>query len=98
MIELKQMQPIHVLAIIVLIVVFYNQFVKQPNEKYGPIPRLGPIDYYINAYSDNIMPYSFGVPHKPSLCHTIKNPCFCSSRTNCKWDNYYGCRYYGEGK
>jgi hypothetical protein len=97
MLDLQNVEPMHVLGILVIIVVLYCMFLKKP-EDFGKIPRLGPIDEIVDSYSNYMMPYSFGIPHNSSLCHHIGNRGLCKSKINCKWDNYNGCRYYGEGK
>lgn len=98
MINFEEINSTHILAIFLVIVVIYCIFLRKPNEKFGEIPRLGPIDKIVDSYSTYLTPYTHGIPYNSSLCHLIKDCKFCKSRINCKWDDYNGCRYYGEGK
>ena len=97
MFNFEEIELTHILLFILGVILIYVVFIK-PNEQFGELPHYGPIDIISNAYSGVVTPYTFGVPGNTGLCHVINNKNFCKSKVNCKWDNYNGCRYWGENK
>lgn len=91
----KTLEPIHVLAIVLLIFIVYEWSEKHKNEKYGNLPRYTPMDAIYLSRARIINPYTHGIQYSSSMCNIHKNNEICNSKINCKWNNNK-CNYYSK--